>query len=83
MGGDIQQEDDFRNFRLKRQNTPNHHLPTQVLLFVGNRDLPIRKMARSVLDLFTLMILTRVIGNIFQSNKFTACKVKDGIEQNI
>ena len=41
-------------------------------------DLPIRKTLRRVLGLLTVMILKRVSENIFfQSNKFTAYKVKD------
>ena len=37
-----------------------------------------RETPRRVLDLLTVMILKRVSESIFfQSNKFTACKVKD------
>ena len=50
----------------------------QFLSLVGHLDLPMRKTLRSVLGLLTIMILKRVSDSIFfQSNKFTACKVKD------
>ena len=46
--------------------------------FVGHPDLTIKKTLRRVLGLLTVMILKSVIeGIFFQSNKFTACKVKD------
>ena len=52
---------------------------SQVPPLVGNPNLPIRKTLRSVLGLLTAMILKRVSESIFfQSNIFTACKVKDG-----
>ena len=45
---------------------------------VEDPDLPIRKTLKRVLGLLTVMILKRVSESIFfQSNKFTACKVKD------
>ena len=45
---------------------------------VGHPNLTIRKTLRRVLGLLTVMILKGVSESIFfQSNKFTACKVKD------
>ena len=44
----------------------------------GTSWFPIRKTLRRVLGLLIVMILKRVIDSVFfQSNKFTACKVKD------
>ena len=43
---------------------------------------PIKSTLRSVLGLITVIILKRVRESIFlQSNKFTACKVRDGKEE--
>ena len=46
--------------------------------FVGHPDLTIKKTLRRVLGLLTVMIFKSVIESIFfQSNKFSACKIKD------
>ena len=48
---------------------------------VSNPDLPIKNNLGTVLALITVIILKRVRESfLFQSNKFTACKVKDGKE---
>ena len=53
-----------------------HPLPQPPPL-VGHRNLPIRKTLRRVLGLLSVIILKRGNESIFfQSNKFTACKVK-------
>ena len=45
---------------------------------VGHSNLPIRETLKRVLVLLTLIVLKRVSESIFfESNKFTACKVKD------
>ena len=45
---------------------------------VGHLNLPIRKTQSRLLGVLTAMILKRVSESIFfQSNKFTACKVKE------
>ena len=45
---------------------------------VGHPDLPIRKTLVRVVGLLTVMILERVSeSTLFQSKRFTACKVKD------
>ena len=49
--------------------------PPQFPYFVGHPDLPMRKTLR-VVGLLTVMIL-------FQSTKFTACKIKDEKEKTI
>ena len=52
--------------------------PSPIILpFLWYPNLPITKSLRIVLILFTVMILKKVSESIlFQSNKFTACKVK-------
>ena len=46
--------------------------------FFSNLDSPIRKTLRSLLGLLTVMMLKIMSESIFfQSNKLTACKVKD------
>ena len=48
---------------------------------VSNPDLPIKNNLGTVLALITVIILKRVRESfLFQSNKFTAYKVKDGKE---
>ena len=48
---------------------------------VSNPDLPIKNNLGTVLALITVIILKRVRDSfLFQSSKFTACKVKDGKE---
>ena len=55
--------------------------PPRFPLLLGHPDFPIRKTLRRVLGLLAAMILKRVSDSIFfQSNKFTACKIKDGIK---
>ena len=52
-----------------------------ILSHYGQSLPPIRSTMRSVLGLFTILILKRMWESIsFQSNKFTACTVKDGKE---
>ena len=59
-------------------------LPTQFLPLVGHPNLPIRKNMRNVVRLLNVMILKRVMeSTFFQSNIFTACKIKDGKEVKI
>ena len=64
------------NFLTCRVNSPPQFSPLE-----GHPDLPIRKTMRRVLCLLTVMIL-KIVSQIifFQSNKFTACKIKDGKE---
>ena len=55
--------------------------PSETPSLKGNSDLPISKALESVLGLLTAMNFKRVSeSTFFQSNKFTACKVKDGKE---
>ena len=55
--------------------------PSPVPPLVANLD-PLKITLRSVLGLITVIILKRVRESIFlQSNKFTACKVRDGKEE--
>ena len=55
--------------------------PPQFRPLVRHSDLPIRKSLRRVFGLLIAMILTRVSESVFfQTNKFTACKIKDGKE---
>ena len=52
-----------------------------VLSLVSDPDLPIKNNLGTVLALISVMILKRVRESfLFQSDKFTACKVKDGKE---
>ena len=54
---------------------------SSVLPLVSNPDLPIKNNLGTVLALITVIILKRVRDSfLFQSSKFTACKVKDGKE---
>ena len=55
--------------------TPHTHTSSQFPRFVGHPDLPMSKTLR-VVGLLTVMIL-------FQSKKFTACKIKDEKEETI
>ena len=74
-GGDIQQKGKVHIFGLAGKS------PTQFPPIVGHPDLPIWKTLVRVPGPFTVMILKGVSEDIFfQSNKFTACKVKDGKE---
>ena len=71
--GDIQQNGKVETYGLAGR-LPHLQFPA----LVGHHDLPIRKILRRVLGLFTVMILKRATESIyFQSNKFTACKIKD------
>ena len=71
-GNDIQQNGKVQNFGLVGGTT-------QIPPLVRYSDLPIRKPLRRVFGLRIIIILKRLSGNIFfQSNKFKACKVKDG-----
>ena len=66
-------EGDSSNFWACKEN-PRPQLSS----LVEHPNLPIRKTLITVLGLLTVIILKRVSESIFfQSNKFTACKVKD------
>ena len=69
---DSQQKGKLQTYIL--QGDPSIQFPP----LVRHPDLPIKKILRRVLGLFTAMILKRVCdSNYFKSNKFTTCKVKD------
>ena len=73
-GGDyIQQKEDVQTFR-PEMGAPLPQFPP----LVGHPDLAIWKSLRRVIGLLTLGILKRLSKSIFfQTNTFTACKVKD------
>ena len=72
LGGCIQQEGEVQTFCLAREP------PLKFPPFVGNPDLSIRNTLRRMLGLVTVMILKGVNESIlFQSSKFTECKIKD------
>ena len=74
VGGCIQQNGESSNF-LNCRGSP----PAQFPPLVRHPYIPIRKTVRGVLRLLTVMIFKGVSESIFfQSNKFTACKIKDG-----
>ena len=75
MSGDIQQNGEVQNFGHEGGAPTVHPL-------VRNPDPSIRNTLRSVFDLLTVIILKRVREReyFFQSNKFTAFKIKDGKE---
>ena len=71
--GYIQQNGHAENFVLDGDSLPD--APP----LVGNPNIPIRKIQGIKLVLLNVMILKRESESIFfQSNEFTACKVKDG-----
>ena len=74
----IQQKGKVSTFRLAGRSpssVPSLSSPPQFPCFVGYPDLPMRKTLR-VVGLLIVMIF-------FQSNRFTACKIKDGKEKII
>ena len=76
--GDIQKKDEFQNFEHEWGE------PSSITPLVENPDPHITNTLRSVLGLTTVIILKRVSqSNFLQSNKFTACKVRDKKEVKI
>ena len=73
MGSDIQQKSEVRNFGHEWED------PSSVSPLVKNSDLSIKNTLKSVLNLITVITLKRGKESIlFQSNKFTGGKVRDG-----
>ena len=75
LWGVISTEEESSNLWNCRETSAQFHP------LVGHLDFPIKKILRTVLGLFTVMIWKRLSDSIyFRSNKFTACKVKDDKE---